>query len=295
MEIVMRRGMLLAPMLAAGCGAATPSNNGTPSGNNTPAGTLPGTATTSGAVVSVELRGNESLNFADGARIRIDRFVVNFGGVALLRDLADPQSSRVDLPGRELPIIGGPGESVMDRFIIGKEKFEGGNFRGLRVELAPALLAPTDAPGTVPVTLSMHGTFSMPVIAESPKAGHAKISPNPAPIEPAPGQSSQGISATYQINFSFESRRSQNVLVGLGENFAAGRSIVVVFPTQSWFNETIRDYFRGEATTRIRLGMSGEETLRLAGEGIRAESPLALEIGELLETNVLDSIGVELR
>src|SRR5258706_15468858 len=218
---------MLASMLAVGCGGVASQGGGEP-GSTGPGSTLP-VGTNTGAVVSVELRGNDALNFSDGSRIRIERFVVNFGGVSLLRDLADRQSSRVELEGRELPIIGGPGESVMDRFIIGKEKFEGGNFRGLRVELAPALLASDDSTDPTPITIAVHGRYLMPADS-NPKTDQAKISPNPAPIEPTPGHSAQGLSSTYSIKFTFESKRSQNVLVGLGDDLSAGRSAVGGFP-----------------------------------------------------------------
>jgi hypothetical protein len=281
--------------VALGCGGALDSapDRGaeppeTPSGGGTTVGTH------EGAIVRVDLRGTESLNFADGSRVVLERFIVNLGGVSLLRDLSDPSAFRIDLDGKRLPILGAPGEPVTNKFIIGRDKLQGGAFRGIKLELSPPEIPPTSPDdGTSSSTLFVKAVYAMPTPLDQ-KGDGAKISPNPAPIEPT-GQAAQSMTSVIQLPFAFASRRAEDLLVGLGSELAAGRTVVVVFRANYWFSPEVRSFFANEAARRARLGIASGTDLHLYGQGFESSDPIVAEAGRTLETNILDSIGIEIQ
>lgn len=290
---------VLAAALSMGCAAdstrllnATPApedSSGTTSTAPAPSGTF-GQSTQ--ASVRVELRGLEALEFPDGACIRIERFVVRFAGVSLLRDLADPAASRVEVRGN--PVIITPGVAP----VVGRDNFDlnpgEGSFNGVRIELGPSRTgsAPADDADN---TIFVRGVYTAPNRAAA-KADNGSISPNPAPIMPGSsmGRSQQGATARTTVPFTFTSRRSEGLLVGF-DSVAGAHDVVLVFPTNRWFGDLLQNYFRNEATTRARLGISAEHVVRLVGQGLLAADSSTTNVGEVLEEAILDSIGVEVR
>jgi hypothetical protein len=287
---------LLIGWLVAACGTAQgPGGDPTVPPGSDPAASSGGGSGSSreGAVVQVELRGANELSYPNGSRITIERFVVNLGGVSLFRDLADPAGSRLDLAGLELPIIAGPGEPVIDRFVIGRDKLQGGGFRGIKLELSPPV---SSAPGAKDEgsTIFFRAIYVTP--PPDSKADYGQISPNPAPIEPtSTGQAAQPLASSFRLAFTFQSRKAEDLLVGLGEGLTAGRTLVVVFGASRWFSEEIRSFLGAEASTRIRLGISGDNGPALMGEGFVSANESQNEMAHILESNILDSIGVEIR
>lgn len=294
-------GWILAALLAIGCGNehlnTTPTL--TSGGGNAPSGAGGSTATgaSDGAVVNVELRGQEQLVFANGARIHIERFVVNFGAVSLVHDLANPNGSDVAVPGGSLPVVGTEAESTLGNIVIGRDKFEGGAFEGLRLELSPPNVPATADPSAS--TLFVRGRFMMPSNPSSRK-DDAKISPNPAPIVPAnaqseQGRSEQGLTSNYGITFTFQSRLSEGLLVGLGENLNLGDSVTLVFAARQWFSDDVVSYLSAEALARLRLGVTDNSLLIMGGSGVPVSDAAAEAVGAELENNIVRSIGFEVR
>jgi hypothetical protein len=284
---------MLASSLALACGGTggpgeNPGAAGTPSGG-TPTGAV---GTHEGAIVRVELRGLDGLSFADGSRVALERFVVHLGGVSLLRDLSDPAASRLDLTGQRLPILPGPNEPIVDKYIIGREIFQNGGFKGIRLELAPS----TDGPATSPddgtrSTLFVQGAFTLPLVLDEKSDGQ-KISPNPAPIEPT---NAQALTTVHRLPFRFQSLRVEDLLVGLGADLRSGGTVVVVFRANYWFSDDVRAFLAREALTRQRLGIPQETELALYGQGFIVEDEVQANIGRTIESNILDSIGFEVR
>jgi hypothetical protein len=287
-------GFVLAACFAFGCagdGARVlePGGDTPPSNTANPGGAV---GTHEAPIVRVELRGLDQLRFDDGSRIDIERFVVSFGEVSLLRDVADPAGARVDIQGRRLPVLPAPGESGIDRFIIGREGLDPTGFRGIRLELSPPSVPTSSADDGANSTIFIRGTYTSPDFTNR-KADEAKISPNPAPI--MPGASQQSLTSNVQVPFTFESRRSEGLLVALTQALSEGRSVVVVFPANRWFTDVVRAFFLRDATTRAALGIPADTLLRLTGEGIDAETEAQGVLGVTLEDNILESIGIEER
>jgi hypothetical protein len=293
----MRLATLLFAALAVGCGNTAPPDDPGPSGGNPSGpGSLPtgGQTGTGQAAIHVELLGADSLTYADGSRISLERFVVNLGRVSLLRDLSDPGASPVELSGRQLPIIGPPGEPVSDRYIIGRESLLSGGFHGVRLNFSPpdpGTPAPDDDTGGG-ASLFVRGTYFFPTFLD-PKGDGAKISPNPAPIEPV-GTSTQSLGSEYGMKFTFASRRVEDVLVGVGDGLAPGDTLTVVFRANEWFTNDVRAYLAAEASARHGLGPAPNGGVNLPGEGFSADDPMLVAVGRAMETAIVDSIGIEL-
>ena len=288
---------MVATALAAGCAPEstrtltpiTPTAGDLPNptaSTPAPSGTV---GRTSQATVNVELRGLEQLHFADGASIRIERFIVRFAGVSLLRDVADPAASRIELGGN--PVIITPGGTPA----IGRDLNPGdGTFNGVRIQLGPSRpgASPNDEASN---TLFVRGVYSAPDPV-SDKADRGGISPNPAPIQPGSNGMGSGqqrlSSAVTTIPFTFTSRRSEGLLVGL-DALTNAHDVVLVFPANRWFGNMFRNFFSREVVTRRRLGMSSDVIVPLVGEGLLSTDSATESVGEALENAILDSIGVE--
>jgi hypothetical protein len=287
----------LVALVASACGGSTTPGQPGP-GDDLPGGAAqdPGGASPIGtheaaAVVRVSLRGLDDLGFADGTRIVIDRFVVSLGEVSLLRDLSDPAASNLDFSGTQLPILSPPGEPVVDRFIIGRENIQGG-FKGIRLELSPPT-APATSPNDGPAvgsTLFVQGMFVLPS-SLAIKSDGAKISPNPAPIEPQ--SASQALSSSYPMRFSFQSRRVQDLLVGFHNDIASARTVTLVFRANRWFTEGVRSYLVREAATRRTIGIAASVAILLPGSGYAADDPDRAQAGLELESAIVSSLGIE--
>jgi hypothetical protein len=279
--------------LVTACGTAQGPGGDPPVPPGSDPAVSPAGGMRSGAVVQMELRGANELSYANGSRIMIERFVVHLGGVSLFRDMSDPAGSRLDLAGLELPIVAGPDEPVVDRFVIDRDKLQGGSFHGIRLEFEPPVSPAPDARNEGS-TLFLRAVYVAP--PPDSKGDWGQISPNPAPIEPtSTGKAAQALSGTFRMMFTFQSRKTEDLLVGLGESLTADRTLVVVFGANRWFSEEIRSFLSAEVSTRQRLGSLSDQGPALMGEGFVPANEAEAAVAHLLESNILDSIGVEIR